>query len=604
MKKTFAILSILLTPCLVYGDAHTTAGSGNFSTAGTWTGGTAPVAGDTWTISTGHSVKYDITATTDWGTGSGTACTITGTLYVDSQVGDANNYYLRSSGNIVISAGGAFRVGTSLANPLPTTATFTIDFDSTACGFSSISTTGTLNLFCTEPTRKYVKLLHEEVAGATELTVDADLTADAVKWAVSDAIYVVDVNLTSQPDAEARVIDAGISSDHIHITAGLTADKDAGSYVVLCTRNIRIFGSTGTTSATAVIIAPTSGTAVSNVSAAITGSSSTYGITNGVASWTIGGTLYGLGRGLNSTVSSAVSATLVSCGAYDTSSCSAVTFSGLLAASTYGLYLANNCILSGLSVGQSSGVYASCGTRITGTVTKCVTGVTYGTNTIVSGTISECTTGIYFGDCRTIGATFTGNTYDLRMPQWVVAYNTLFGAGSECYNYTASYANPFSYAESFAHDANSSQFRSWTRGGITDSTTGVAPPSGFSMSYKHTCEDATMWNFRQLPYTVRAGEGIRVRGYMMLSHDMSSSPPKMEIINQMQDPLVSGSYTALATSTIPVSNGTVTTWQVMPDMTWKNTTTLPVEVYVRASAEHATDNVWEIFDVQTKSFIY
>ena len=450
--------------------------TGAWDTGATWVGGAKPANGDSVVIATGHVVTFDADLSGDGIDLAG--LTITGTLTADTTAGD---YTLLCSADIV--GAGTFNIGSSGAD-YPATCTFLIDFDSTA---SSIDGTAglTCNFYCVNPTNPVIELTGVEAIAQTELGVTTDVTGDT--WAVGDAVRID--NVDSAVNSEARTIAAGgISSDHLDITAGLTAEKIAGSKVILITRNIKITGSTG------------------------------Y-------------------------VVDALHDSNLGC---EISGC------------TYGLNYSYSNTISGSISGCDQGLYSSY------------------SNTI-SGTISGCVRGLYFSYSNTLYAVdFTSTTTE-----------------------NSGYANdvrsmPWAYTPSYNHDAVAGAFKAWTRGGAVLSQT-TSPPSGYSTYYEHACVDVDNYVFRQEKISLDPGQTLTVKSVMQLpgGENLSAAAPTIEIIDASADPLWGTGESALAVAAMPVDDGSVTSWQEMPTISYKNAGSIPMVVVVRAKAKHATADVNE-----------
>jgi len=203
---------------------HTSVQSGNWSSAGTWNNG-VPHDGDTVTISSGHTVVFDVDMSSFT---QGIILTINGTLECTRTPG---NYYLKSKGVITINTGGLLRAG-EVGNPLPTNVNFTIDLTSSS---NYISGGGRLDLIGTDPNIRYVRLTQTASSGATTLYVDRDVTGDS-QWSAGKKIYII--NSTSR-SVESRIISA-IYSNRIEITSWLSSSKSVDSVVYLVPRNVRL----------------------------------------------------------------------------------------------------------------------------------------------------------------------------------------------------------------------------------------------------------------------------------------------------------------------------------------------------------------------------
>jgi len=573
-----------------------------------WYGGGNPIlglpgSGDSVTITAGHTVTFDVNQTVLL-VGLA-ALTVNGTLVTSTTAG---TYYLKMAANIIIGAAGEVRTGTSALVPYPQTCSMTYYFNG-AYGFSNFNTTGKLNLFCTEPTIKHIKLSAATIAGATVLPVDTSVVGDI--WAVGNTVYVCDIaGNTVTADAEARVIKAGgIAAGSITLVTGLTNEKSSESYVVLAARNISILGTTGVTS---VINAPSNCV----INAAVTGTTSGYGITSSL-SCSLGGVWFGLSRGVyngaGSTIvlGNTINGVIVGCtnGVYQgfnytiTGSVLGCTnciigvvtadIPGLVGAGYSGLQFGGNINMTGTILGCTYGSQYGAGHNVSGTITKCTAAFYAGSDHIFSGTASNCTFGIYYGSGFNVtSATFTSIlTADIYGTPRVRLTNTTFSAGVSQYNTLK--VPTWSYIHSYHHNRIVGTFQAWSRGGITVSdVTPANLPVGYAVVYKHTCEDATMQNFRQVSVSIPPGVTIIVDGYIRIADDHSAWAPRLEIINCTADPLFSLSYTPLATTSVDQPNGTVVGFQPV-QAKYTNESSLVMEVLLRVSAKRASGDIYE-----------
>lgn len=257
----------------------TTAGVNNlWSNPLNWDGGlTIPANTDTVTIPLGQTCEYDYDNTAH-AAGIGNM-TITGELAASLTPG---TYVLKMAGNII--GTGTLRAG-SAGTPYPSTCKFRVLLN----GAYKIAMTGdgSLQLYDTETAHKIIKLSGIEAAGQTVLSVDTDVMADI--WAAGDLIRIDNINQTN--DSEARTIAVGgIAAATITVTAGLTSQKETGSYVILISRNVAIIGNgIGTTDR--AIDTPTNGVARCEISGC------TWGI-NGGSGHTVSGTISGCTYGI------------------------------------------------------------------------------------------------------------------------------------------------------------------------------------------------------------------------------------------------------------------------------------------------------------------
>ena len=213
----------------------TSVGSGLWSAAGTWDAG-VPADGDDVVIASGHTVTFDVDQSAFV---TGVKITITGTLTHTTASG-SYCLFLKTGASIV--GAGTWNIGTS-GTPIPFASKHLIT------GASGWIIDGndnlTINVCGAEPSIKVIRLSGAEAAGQTVLSVDTDVTGDI--WAVGDEIGIAEYQ-AGNAEVETRTIAAGgIASGTITVTAGLSAEKKVGAFIVLLTRNIRIV-KTGTDS--------------------------------------------------------------------------------------------------------------------------------------------------------------------------------------------------------------------------------------------------------------------------------------------------------------------------------------------------------------------
>jgi hypothetical protein len=309
---------------MVSAATRTSVGTGLWSAAGTWDTA-VPEAGDTAVIAAGHTVTYDIESGSEVDLAG---LTINGILVAEQA--DANDYVLKCSADIAFGANGKLNAGTASV-PFPVTSTFTIDFDGTASSLECSTNTGNINLYCAQPTNKYILLSGEEAAGQTELSVATDVTGDPL-WAAGAIVRIDDIG---NQDSEERVIAAGgVGASTITVTAGLTNAKVTGAWVVLCRRNIRIIGSTDY--------------AVKDGVSCVIGAEidCTAGV-NGGSGHTISGTVSGCTTGVNGGSGHTISGTVSGCGS-GVYSGSGHTISGTVSGCNYGVYVGSGHTISGV----------------------------------------------------------------------------------------------------------------------------------------------------------------------------------------------------------------------------------------------------------------
>jgi hypothetical protein len=541
----------------------TSAGTGAWNTGATWVGGSKPADGDSVVIAAEHTVTFDANLAGDGIDLAG--MTITGTLTATTTAGA---YNLKCSGDI--GGAGTFNIGSS-GTPYPSTCTFTIDFDGTAKGF--VGTNGlVLNFYCTQPTNKYVKLSAPEAIGQTELSVDTNLTADI--WKAGDTVYICDVD--AGLDAVSKVIAAGgIAATTLTITVALAAAKVTGAYIVLVTRNVKVTGST------IYVFTDIHGSVLRcEVSGCTNGMSGSY--SNTVECVFSGGT-----RAFNNCYYNTITGYVIgyTSGLYQSYS---NTISGLVAGCTRGFDGCYANTVSGSIVGCTSAFYNTYATTLSGSIIGCTNGLHYSYSNIVSGTISGTTYALYYSYTNIISGVITGATYGLYFSYSNVLYNSLVDATTELSNYTDAKNIPSSYTSSYDHDQVSGAFRSWTRGGITESNVVTVPP-GYTKSYKMTCEDANNPVFQQEQVLIRPGETLKVIAYIKFADDHSAYKPRIQIVDCGADPLWGTGEAYLAEA--QVASGTSTDWQTVT-VEYENTNTIPMPVFMRTLAKRASGDVY------------
>jgi hypothetical protein len=240
------------------------------------------------------------------------------------------------------------------------------------------------------------------------------------------------------------------------------------------------------------------------------------------------------------------------------------------------------------------------GHNVSGLVTKCTAAFYAGSDHVFSGTALDCTYVIYYGSGFNVtSATFTNIlTADIYGTPRVRLNNTTFSAGVSQYNTTK--VPTWSYIHSYNHNRLLGTFKAWSRGGITvsDISSGNLPV-GYNVVYKHTCEDATTQNFRQVTVSIPPGVTLIVDGFIRIADDHSTWAPRLEIINCAADPLVSVTNLPLATVSVSQPNGTVTTFQDV-HATYTNDSNLVMEVLLRVSAKRASGDVYEAITWTTR----
>jgi hypothetical protein len=494
MMRRNVVACLLLLPGLCHAAAIKSngTGGGKWSEGGTWAGGVVPGGGDGVTIVAGDVVVFDVDMS-GWVDGiAGLVCD--GTMNGHTAAGA---YCLKTSADI----GGTGRINWgSPETAYPSDCTMTFDFASKPSSFECASGL-TVRLYCTQPTHPVVALAETAAAGQTHLPIDTDVRADT--WAPGRTIRI-DAVSGRVPDSEERTIGPdGVASGTITVDVGLTNARAGGAKVVLVARNIRIIGSTGY--------------AVRNMTDGVLGceiSRCAHGI-----SWMSGGTM-----------------------------------SGVISGCSNGINVAVGCAISGTISGCAYGVISPSGCMISGTISGCSFGINQGAGCVISGTVSGCSTGVYAGSNTIQGAVFGGNKEDLRRVASVWAYDTLFGSATENCEYDTDRVPPWVYVASYGHDATADAFKAWTRGGVVVSDVNIAPP-GYAISYRHICTSSALSCFRQDVITVGPGQTLRAWGKILLLDNHDAWPPRLELVDVRDDPLIEASCTALASAVVPAPRG-------------------------------------------------
>ena len=263
-----------------------------------------------------------------------------------------------------------------------------------------------------------------------------------------------------------------------------------------------------------------------------------------------------------------------------------------------------NDSVMGLEIAPDSSkyaLYASNTNTISGTISGCDRGLSVSYNNTISGTISGCTYALSYSNTNTISGTISGCTYALFNSYDCILYSTdLTSVTTENSGYNDTTSSPdYSYTPSYNHDNMAGAFKSWAKGGITTSQT-ASVPSGFIRWYRHACESASYYAFRQEVIALSPGHTLTVDSIMRLAggDDLSANPPTVEIIDCANDPMWGGGASPLASAAIPTSDGSDTDWQTLTRLTYTNSGDIPMRVLVRAKASHASADVDESWAIE------
>lgn len=600
---SIAIFLLMTVPCWAATRTFTNGGVNDLaSTAGNWD--TAPADNDTIIIAAGSNCCWDVD-TSAWANGvAGLTITSHATtpamLYFKTS-GTTN--YLKIKTGTTINGTNAAAKGRILANAdgvwansvvYPAAAQATIAFVTTAY---LDGTYLDVKILCAEPVTKKVLLASDALATQKNLVVNTDVSA---QWASGQLISICD--LQKAAEQETREIDS-ISGTTITVKTNLTAAKTAGTYpceIYLVNRNFKIICGAG---AAQKCIANLSGTSIINAWVCPTTAGQGYGFDTCTTLNISGGLLgpgavadgiAGFARGFSScsgTISYHVSlghslgvnlSTSVFTSCYELGCTTG--FSSTIGA-------LNSCTISGNTTAVSGGQFALVSCSFNGN------GTAFTTTTIMmsSCTVGGNTTGLSKSNGQLDNCSFA-NTTDLSQCAFIAGFTNTFAGTTENSGYNTYAVPDNSYVMSKGHDGSAGAAKAWSPGGITISSTS-SPPTGYTTWRQITCESATRKGFHQEPMTIMPGQTLRVRGVMRIGADQSAYAPKLQIVNQgATDPLFGG--TALDTMDIPDSDGSETGWQNV-EVSYKNTTALPMNVWVRVVAMHATATVDFAYEVES-----
>ena len=198
---------------------------------------TSFIAGDY----TGAGTNTPITVTMDSTSNATAYGTVTivqnGTLSYG--IASSTNYYLKLSGNLVISVGGTFTMGT-LANPIPSTSTAKLEFVCTSNGQFGIQNSGTLTTYGATKTIT-AKLAADISASATTATTNV-----STGWSSGDLIVIAGTTQTAT-QAETTTLSGNASGTSISFSAvanahGGNSTSGVQADIGNLTQNVQIFG--------------------------------------------------------------------------------------------------------------------------------------------------------------------------------------------------------------------------------------------------------------------------------------------------------------------------------------------------------------------------
>ncbi|NVM22105.1 MAG: hypothetical protein HWN68_10045 [Desulfobacterales bacterium] len=580
------IFLIILLCSIAQAAMITSTASGDFSAGATWVGGVAPADTDGFTVAAGHTVVFDMDQSA-WAGMAASVIAATGQLTIKD---DAGTYYLKINGDLDLD--GTMQAGTSAA--VPFTGVFTIAFVSGSNSIDVDDTTGSLLLYCAEPTYKYVTLTAQAAATQKVMSVDTDISSD---WTAGDTIVICDLipPSTGTRDNEEDTI-ASMTANSITCTNNLVAAKEIGAVVVLVTRNIRLINSTDY--------------AVKNGRGTNYSACEIYNCTgggyNGMWNGTIGGCIclnaavYGYYNGASMTFDCAiVNSGTTNSTAIRTAVASTTLIGSIIAGNYTGFLTCNNLICSSNLAANYAGFSTVKFSVITADaeINGCYSALVSCEDVICYADIKQVYRCAHWGDnlifanCE-LGGSIGGvnSTYVLYSTTSAILYNVLLSATTEYYGYDGTgNRRKGSYTSSEDHDQVANAFKAWTLGGYVDSDTSAPLPTGETIKYIFTVEDTTQTYpvFRQFETTVQPGTAIEVEGYIAIPNgeDMTGYAPALQIIDKFADPLVDSTQSALDEDEIPDPDGSETGFQAVA-VIWANQGDSPRQVKVRMAAEH------------------
>lgn len=550
-----SLILILLCACSAFGATITSAGSGEWSSTGTWVGGAIPADGDAVVIATGHTVLLNA----DYSARTFTSVTVTGTLTLSSSA----TSYLKISGKLL--GAGSLLCGSS-ATPLPVTRSATIEFSGTDSGIDDDNLT--VLLYCYQPTL-HIAYLTADWGSGTSVPVGSDLTEwGTLGYGTGLPVQVAICEKNGSKAGYTLFTATTCGNKTLEVSAFADA-KTTGDIVMLMTRNIRLL-QTNTSNTLDLIedvkdnvcvigaeCVPDADRYVVDAETGVTFSGSAYGahaLLYGVDCCLVSGDVAGCTYNLLNTLGTLNGNTA---GCSSAISASSFAFNGLV----FGC---------GAAINQSFG-------SVQGIIDRCNYALSLSNCTVFHGTISNCTVALLRSSLTGYGGTLTGNAT-------INAFYNCIPAqlSSMLYDY----------------GGIAGAFYGFTMGGvvINDTATYSAGYGGYSVIYKHTKDTTSKICYRQIQTTIAPGETLTLRGIIKLGGDHTGYAPRLEIIDISSDPIIGG--TALSTALVPTIDGTITDFQTIT-CSYKNTYIVPKTILLRASSSTPSQNIYESFIYST-----
>lgn len=512
----------------------TSAKSGLWSAADTWDNG-VPVANDTIIIAAGHTVEYDMT----FATGTYAVVTVNGTLKFTRTAGTYR--FATAVGDTWVGTG-TVDIGT-VASPIP------VGTNHNIYPGKRLASTLTISVCGTAPTYKFVRLVNTETSGATRLEIDTDLTGDI--WANGNSVRICNIN--NKSNYEDRVI-ADITSTYIDITVGLSAEKLAGSYIVLISGNVFL-------------------------------SSSPYGTFNGQT-----GGLYsnfvvasGLIEGLFMGCTGLVATNITHLGHSLMTNCKSMTISDSVSCgggssnADYNNKYNTGCVFSHF--------------YMLGHAYRCFDGNhgLYFHNSIFAGNaivFQYCWNIVLDDTCKFIGNTTVADCSTL------TAFSTeLITGTNELTNYSSFPSTSF-YSEFIDFDSVDGAYKAWSQGGTVTSQVSVMP-TGYDIAYILALESATKYCFQKKSFNVAAGETVNIEVQLRKTASMAYLP-RVYLMASIGNPLAG----ATPVDTFTMTDST-NTWET-DTFTIANSTDYDQDYTLWFVAKNASGNAYSAYNITTQ----
>lgn len=515
--------------------------SGNWSDPTVWSLGYVPQNSDTVTIANGHTVVFDVNQSSFT---NGITLTINsgGKLTAPSSGGP---YYLKSSAHITLN--GTLEFGT-VNNPVPKNVQITIDLTSgkhISCNAGSV-----LSIVCPDPQNRYAFLAQDANSEASTLYIDRDLRNDP-DWTAGSILYMFGKGTTAK---EQRLTLVSVGENYITVSPALSTSQSSGSVIAHISRNVRLIQSVS--NSTMIYVA--------NSSASVTLSFMCDGLSGNVLM------IYGTETPLVSVVGGAYITNYGTIASTSVEASNAIMRGNIAGAIDIRFAKFDRCVFGRASLALI------CGRIPNGYITNCITAASgLGIFMHGSGVARNC---IFRG------------AYGVARAHRVVLDNCLFDVTTA---EVESLTGPHQYIASYNHNQVPGAFKSWSKGGITVSST---PPAGAIGTgwYRLMLTSSSDFGFYQMPITVYPGRYIRFASKVLITDNMTYAP-KFQIVDPFNDPLVASNATPLSEYDMAGYNPN-TLYQIT--LTYKNTGDVPKTVFFRVIGRNSSGSVY--FTVETR----